>query len=60
MNGLFQYFKDARSELSRVTWPSREAVIEGTQAVLVFVIAISVVVYLYDLIFGQLVKLALP
>jgi preprotein translocase subunit SecE len=60
MNGLFQYFKDARSELSRVTWPSREAVIEGTQAVLVFVIAISVVVYLYDLVFGQLVKLALP
>ena len=60
MNGLVQYFKDARAELGRVTWPSREQVIEGTQAVLVFVIALSIVVYLYDLIFGQLVKLALP
>lgn len=60
MNGLVQYFKDARSELGRVTWPSREQVIEGTQAVLVFVIALSVVVYLYDLIFGNLVKLVLP
>ncbi|MGY2894067.1 preprotein translocase subunit SecE [Deinococcus sp. UYEF24] len=60
MNGLVQYFKDARSELGRVTWPSREQVIEGTQAVLVFVIALSVVVYLYDLIFGHLVKLVLP
>ena len=60
MNGLVQYFKDARAELGRVTWPSREAVIEGTQAVLVFVIALSVVVDLYDLIFGQLVKLVLP
>ncbi|WP_407541423.1 preprotein translocase subunit SecE [Deinococcus radiomollis] len=60
MNGLVQYFKDARAELGRVTWPSREAVIEGTQAVLVFVIALSVVVYLYDLIFGNLVKLVLP
>lgn len=60
MNGLVQYFKDARTELGRVTWPSREAVIEGTQAVLVFVIALSVVVYLYDLIFGHLVKLVLP
>ncbi len=60
MNGLVQYFKDSRAELSRVTWPSREQVIEGTQAVLVFVIALSVVVYLYDLIFGQLVKLVLP
>jgi preprotein translocase subunit SecE len=60
MNGLVQYFKDSRAELGRVTWPSREQVIEGTQAVLVFVIALSVVVYLYDLIFGQLVKLVLP
>ena len=60
MNGLVQYFIDARAELGRVTWPSREQVIEGTQAVLVFVIALSIVVYLYDLIFGQLVKLALP
>ena len=60
MNGLVQYFKDARAELGRVTWPSREQVFEGTQAVLVFVIALSVVVYLYDLIFGNLVKLVLP
>ena len=60
MNGLVQYFKDARAELGRVTWPSREQVIEGTQAVLVFVVALTVVVYLYDLIFGNLIKLVLP
>ncbi|GGR24715.1 MULTISPECIES: preprotein translocase subunit SecE [Deinococcus] len=60
MNPLIQYFRDARAELGRVTWPNREQVIEGTQAVLVFVIAITLVVYLYDLIFGSLVKLVLP
>ncbi|WP_310582329.1 preprotein translocase subunit SecE [Deinococcus sp.] len=60
MNGLVQYFKDARAELGRVTWPSREQVIEGTQAVLVFVVALTVVIYLYDLIFGNLIKLVLP
>jgi preprotein translocase subunit SecE len=60
MSNIFQYFKDARAELGRVTWPSREQVIEGTQAVLVFVIALTVVVYLYDLIFGNLIKLVLP
>ncbi|WP_425145567.1 preprotein translocase subunit SecE [Deinococcus sp.] len=60
MNPLLQYFRDARAELGRVTWPTREQVIEGTQAVLVFVIAITLVVYLYDLIFGSLVKLVLP
>jgi preprotein translocase subunit SecE len=60
MNNLVQYFKDARAELGRVTWPSREQVVEGTQAVLVFVIALSVVVFLYDYVFGQLAKLVLP
>ena len=60
MNGLVQYFKDARAELGQVTWPSREQVIEGTQAVLVFVVALTVVIYLYDLIFGNLIKLVLP
>ncbi len=60
MNGLVQYFKDARAELGRVTWPIREQVIEGTQAVLVFVVALTVVIYLYDLIFGNLIKLVLP
>lgn len=60
MNGLVQYFKDARAELGRVTWPSREQVIEGTQAVLVFVVALTVVIFLYDYLFGQAVKLVLP
>ena len=60
MNPLLQYFRDARAELGRVTWPNREQIVEGTQAVLVFVIAVTVTVYLYDLIFGFLVKLVLP
>ena len=60
MNGLVQYFKDARAELGRVTWPSREQVIEGTQAVLVFVVALTVVIFLYDYLFGQAIKVVLP
>ncbi len=60
MNGLVQYFKDARAELGRVTWPSREQVVEGTQAVLVFVVALTVVIFLYDYLFGHAVKLVLP
>ena len=60
MNGLVQYFRDARAELGRVTWPSREQVVEGTQAVLVFVVALTVVIFLYDYLFGQAVKLVLP
>ena len=47
-----KYFADARAELSRVSWPSREQVIEGTQAVLIFVIALTLIVWLMDVLFG--------
>ena len=49
---LMKYFADARAELSRVSWPSREQVIEGTQAVLIFVIALTLIVWLMDVLFG--------
>ncbi|AZI41690.1 preprotein translocase subunit SecE [Deinococcus psychrotolerans] len=57
---IVQYFKDAQGELSRVTWPSREAVFEGTQAVLIFVIGLTLIVFALDKVFGILIKLVLP
>lgn len=60
MNPVIQYFKEARDELGRVTWPTREQVIEGTQAVLIFVVALTVVVWLLDLAFHSGVRLVLP
>ncbi len=60
MNPILQYFRDASAELGRVSWPTREQVIEGTQAVLVFLIALTLVVFLYDRVFSLLVQLALP
>jgi preprotein translocase subunit SecE len=36
---IVRYFQEARAELARVTWPTREQVIEGTQAVLIFTVA---------------------
>lgn len=54
-----KYFSDARTELSRVTWPSREQVIEGTQAVLIFVVALTLIVWLMDLVFGWGIHAAL-
>jgi preprotein translocase subunit SecE len=60
MNPVIQYFKEARAELGRVTWPTRPQVIEGTQAVLIFVVALTVVVWLMDLAFHSGVRLVLP
>ncbi|MDB5045341.1 MAG: preprotein translocase subunit SecE [Deinococcus sp.] len=57
---LIQYFRDARAELSRVTWPTRQQVLEGTQAVLIFVVALTLIVFIMDRVFGLAVRALLP
>ena len=57
---LIQYFRDSRAELARVSWPTRQQVFEGTQAVLIFVVALSIIVYVLDLVFSTLIRLVLP
>lgn len=57
---MMQYFRGAREELSRVSWPSRQEVPEGTQAVLLFVVGLTLIVFAYDFIFVHLSKLVLP
>ncbi|CAM3940498.1 preprotein translocase subunit SecE [Deinococcus frigens] len=57
---LIQYFRDSRAELGRVSWPTRQQVFEGTQAVLIFVVALTIIVWILDLVFSNLIRLALP
>jgi len=54
---IVRYFQEARAELARVTWPTREQVIESTQAVLIFTVASMIVLGLYDLVFRFLIGL---
>lgn len=56
---LMQYLQDSRAELARVTWPTRQQVIEGTQAVLVFVFALGVIIFLFDQGFSALIRMVL-
>ena len=42
-----------------MTWPSRQDVLEGTQAVLIFVVALTLIVWALDLLFGTAIKAAL-
>lgn len=56
---LLQYFRDSREELTRVTWPTRSQVIEGTQAVLVFTVALTIALWLMDMLFGAFMNLLL-
>jgi preprotein translocase subunit SecE len=54
---IVRYFQEARAELARVTWPTREQVIEGTQAILIFTLMAMVILGLYDLVFRFLIGL---
>ena len=56
---IIQYLQDSRAELARVTWPTRQGVIEGTQAVLIFVVALTLVVFAMDSLFGGLIQAVL-
>ncbi|MFD2609796.1 preprotein translocase subunit SecE [Deinococcus taklimakanensis] len=56
---LIQYFRDSREELARVSWPTRQQVLEGTQAVLIFVVALTLIIFALDFVFGALIRAVL-
>lgn len=53
---IINYFREARAELARVTWPSRDEVIQSTEAVLLFTFFMMVILWIYDLFFGWLIQ----
>ena len=51
-----KFFRDYRSELKKIVWPTRPQVIQNTAVVLVAIIFIAIVVGALDLVFGLGVK----
>lgn len=51
---IVNYFREARAELSRVTWPTREEIIGSTQVVLIFAVVAMVALGLIDTVFRLL------
>lgn len=56
---IINYFREARAELSRVTWSSRQEIIESTQVILVFAAVAMVVLGLIDAVF-RFITVRLP
>ena len=48
---IINYFREARAELSRVTWSTREEIIQSTQVILIFAIVATLVLGAIDAIF---------
>lgn len=56
MKGLLRYLRNSRAELGRVTWPTRDEVIQSTQATLVFVLITLAFLLVVDAVFGNLLS----
>jgi preprotein translocase subunit SecE len=53
MNRAVLFFKDVRTELSRVTWPTRDELMHSTAIVIVTTILLSVFVGVVNLVISR-------
>ncbi len=56
MGKIINYFREARAELARVSWPSRDEIIQSTEAVLLFTLFSMTLLWVYDVFFGALMR----
>jgi preprotein translocase subunit SecE len=59
MKGFLRYLRNSRAELGRVTWPTRQEVVQSTQATLVFVLITVAFLLVVDAVFGNLISAVL-
>lgn len=57
MKGIVQYLRNSRAELGRVTWPTRNEVVQATQATLLFVLLTVAFLLVADTTLGNLIGL---
>ncbi len=58
-NKIVKYFRDLKSEIKKVVWPSRSQVVNNTGIVLILCVICGLVLAGIDLGLSQLVKLLL-
>ena len=57
--GVAKFFRDTKSELKKVVWPSKEDTRKNTIVVLVGVISAAAVLFILDAIFGGILGLVI-
>ena len=56
-SGIAKYFRDTRSELKKVVWPTKKQSLNSTGVVIVVVIIAALIMILLDTVFGGIVRL---
>ena len=49
--GVVKFFKELKSELSKVVWPTKKQIIKNTLIVFAAVIVIGILIWVLDLVF---------
>lgn len=58
-NGIVRFLREAKSELKKVTWPTRRELIAHTIVVFIAVVLSAVLIWVIDSIFAGLFQLIL-
>jgi len=53
---IITFFQDVVKEIKKVTWPTKEELIESTKIVIVVCIILSIFTYVIDMIINQAFK----
>ena len=53
------WFREMKSELKKVTWPTKNTVLKNTGTVLLFSVAIGIPIWVFDGVFYSLVQMIL-
>ncbi len=53
-NRLVKYFREARAEMRKVTWPTREEAINLTSIVLIVTVLMSLLLWGLDVVFDNI------
>ena len=57
VNKLAKFFQETKSELKKVTWPSKDQLIHNTLIILAFIIITCIILSVCDAAFSWLIKL---
>ena len=56
---LRKFYRETRSEIKKVTWPSRKELIQHTEVVITSIILVGVIIALADFTFGKITEFVL-
>ncbi len=54
---MFDFIRESREELKRVTWPEKEEVSNFTIVVIVTLVVVAVFLSVVDMVLGEIMKL---